>query len=306
MTDSGDCFVVLSGDGLFWDGHAWVREWQRARQFAGPVDPSAECESLADQLRLAGTPCSVAYVPRAKIAPVQPPHLRPRRQRPRRENLPADPPPPAKVNLDVNDLHLGVDRLHHDPDGVHQLADAGLGDAPTLGCVEQRQRLWHRASDFVRLVLASSSSVATPLPSALSPAAATIPVCTEGNRSGSVAGSFCCVSSIVMRSPSPITSLERSLTRRSVSLASSPGGSTSSAFSSPSARTTPASKGSYWIAPPSVLCCQGLTYLYVSPFALMRNVPTEQRSRLTASYRMPVNRFASPSPGRPQPEIAPS
>ncbi len=65
----GGCFVVLSEYGRFWDGQEWVREWERARQFSGPFDPSAECERLVHELRRSlGVGCNVAYIPRPKVA----------------------------------------------------------------------------------------------------------------------------------------------------------------------------------------------------------------------------------------------
>lgn len=66
--DKGDCFVVLSENGHYWNGEGWVQKWQEARQFDGPSDPSAECELLADDMRRLGCRCSVAYIPRTKIA----------------------------------------------------------------------------------------------------------------------------------------------------------------------------------------------------------------------------------------------
>jgi hypothetical protein len=64
----GDCFVVLSEGGHFWDGEKWVEKWQEARRFDGPVDPSTPCEALANSLKQRGVRCSVAYIPRAEIA----------------------------------------------------------------------------------------------------------------------------------------------------------------------------------------------------------------------------------------------
>ena len=133
---AGDCFVAMSADCQFWDGQAWVPDWRAAVQFADPLDPFTPCERLVDELCHAGTPCSVAYVPRAKVAPAKLPRARPRRQRSQRKDYAGHPPPAPEVNLDVNDLRLGVDRLDHDPDGVHELADAGLADSPSLGSVE--------------------------------------------------------------------------------------------------------------------------------------------------------------------------
>jgi hypothetical protein len=67
LSVAGDCFVVWSAEGLFWDGEGWVPEWQRARQFGGPVDPFPEAQELADLLRAGGTPCNVAYIHRTKV-----------------------------------------------------------------------------------------------------------------------------------------------------------------------------------------------------------------------------------------------
>ena len=75
----GGCFVVLSEEGLFWDGQRWVPDWPSALKFAGPNDPSAECQALADALRLAlGLACNVCYIPRAKVAGGQVPDPKPR------------------------------------------------------------------------------------------------------------------------------------------------------------------------------------------------------------------------------------
>ncbi len=64
----GDCFVVLSADGRFWDGKAWTDRLAQACRFDGPIDPSTACERLAIQLKDRGFPCSVAYIPRAEVA----------------------------------------------------------------------------------------------------------------------------------------------------------------------------------------------------------------------------------------------
>ena len=65
MSDAGDCFVVLSGQGLFWDGQAWVRDWRAARQFTAPPldDPWLACKRLCIQLRASlGCYCVPAFI----------------------------------------------------------------------------------------------------------------------------------------------------------------------------------------------------------------------------------------------------
>jgi hypothetical protein len=64
---TGDCFVILASNGLYWDGYRRVAHWEQAQRFAGPDDPRAEAQVLADQLRRAGRPCNVAYIPRPKV-----------------------------------------------------------------------------------------------------------------------------------------------------------------------------------------------------------------------------------------------
>jgi hypothetical protein len=61
----GDCFVVLSTDGLYWDGEQWVGDWRAARQFATPplADPWLACERLCVKLRASlGCRCDPAYI----------------------------------------------------------------------------------------------------------------------------------------------------------------------------------------------------------------------------------------------------
>src|SRR5262249_38324723 len=74
--EPGDYFVILSPDWLYWDGQAWVRDRRLALRFAGPVDPSAEAQRVADGLRQGSQPCNVAYVPAAKVAAGQVPEPR--------------------------------------------------------------------------------------------------------------------------------------------------------------------------------------------------------------------------------------
>lgn len=64
---SGDCFVLLSPEGLYFDGRGWTEKWQQAQQYAMPVDPSERCEVAARLLHGFGLPCEVAYIPRSKI-----------------------------------------------------------------------------------------------------------------------------------------------------------------------------------------------------------------------------------------------
>lgn len=63
----GGCFVVQRGDGLFWDGKAWVEDWADAMQFTGADDPWARADELLTELSRSGKVCGlgVAYVPRA-------------------------------------------------------------------------------------------------------------------------------------------------------------------------------------------------------------------------------------------------
>lgn len=76
MSYVGGCFVVVSGDGLLWDGEGWVRDWQDAKQFAGLGDPWADCKALADEVRThLGVRCAVAYIPRTKITVFDVPSL---------------------------------------------------------------------------------------------------------------------------------------------------------------------------------------------------------------------------------------
>jgi hypothetical protein len=64
----GDCFVICSDQGLFWDGSGWTPEWKRALPFRGPVDPSAPAQELSDELRhRLGVVCNVAYIPGSEI-----------------------------------------------------------------------------------------------------------------------------------------------------------------------------------------------------------------------------------------------
>lgn len=60
----GDCFVVVSTEGLFWDGSAWVPRWQDALQFVDAIDPYRPCDALVERLRGLGAACNVAYVPK--------------------------------------------------------------------------------------------------------------------------------------------------------------------------------------------------------------------------------------------------
>jgi hypothetical protein len=84
MSNVGGCFVVLSRDGLFWNGQAWVPNWEEARQFAGPFDPYEDCLAEANALRAQGVARGVAYVPRAEVAPIKEP--RPEADRKPRRN----------------------------------------------------------------------------------------------------------------------------------------------------------------------------------------------------------------------------
>lgn len=65
---TGDCFVILSPEGRYFNGRDWEEKWQQARQYAMPVEPSERCEVEANLLRGFGLPCEVAYIPRSKIA----------------------------------------------------------------------------------------------------------------------------------------------------------------------------------------------------------------------------------------------
>jgi hypothetical protein len=76
----GDCFVVLSAEGLYWTGSEWVPDWQRGQQFADPVDPFSPCEALAAELRAGGIACNPAYVPAAKVYVAKAPNRRSGRQ----------------------------------------------------------------------------------------------------------------------------------------------------------------------------------------------------------------------------------
>lgn len=65
----GDFFCLLRPDGFYWTGTGWAWRWQQARRFAGPVDPSADADRLADKLRRGlGVRVNVAYVPCSKVA----------------------------------------------------------------------------------------------------------------------------------------------------------------------------------------------------------------------------------------------
>ena len=55
-------FVVLSADGLFWDGEFWTPRRLMARRFSG-VGAYADCALAVPCLRRLGVRCSVAYLP---------------------------------------------------------------------------------------------------------------------------------------------------------------------------------------------------------------------------------------------------
>ena len=59
----GDCFVVLSSRGLFWDGEGWGGR-EQARAFRGGPDAYADCALAVSCLRKLGVACNVAYLPR--------------------------------------------------------------------------------------------------------------------------------------------------------------------------------------------------------------------------------------------------
>lgn len=67
----GDCFVVHSLDGSFWNGRKWVEKWQEALQFGGPLDPFTPCDALAARLRSRGFACDPAYIPKVVDAKVR-------------------------------------------------------------------------------------------------------------------------------------------------------------------------------------------------------------------------------------------
>ena len=67
---SGGCFVVLSAEGLFWDGGGWVRDGARARGFSEGPDAYADCALAASCLRRLGHLCNVAYLPKVDRRPV--------------------------------------------------------------------------------------------------------------------------------------------------------------------------------------------------------------------------------------------
>ncbi len=79
---SGDVFVVLSGDGLFWDGRGWTGDWDAAVKFIPGVlcDPWLECHRLCVELRFQGWRAVPAYVAGSEVRffkrPYrQPPHV---------------------------------------------------------------------------------------------------------------------------------------------------------------------------------------------------------------------------------------
>lgn len=66
-------FVVQSADGFFWDGTQWVPNPESAKRFDSGTDPWADCHGAAEELRLSGHACGVAYLPRNVRRPTQVP-----------------------------------------------------------------------------------------------------------------------------------------------------------------------------------------------------------------------------------------
>jgi hypothetical protein len=67
----GDCFVIMSGTGLFWSGAEWVEKWAEALQFTSPPlrDPWLACHQAAESLEQStGLYCTVAFVPRRGVS----------------------------------------------------------------------------------------------------------------------------------------------------------------------------------------------------------------------------------------------
>ena len=64
-----DCFVVLSTDGLFWDGQSWVTDWRAARHFTAPplADPWLDCYRLCLDLSAGCVPAFFA-APEVRVA----------------------------------------------------------------------------------------------------------------------------------------------------------------------------------------------------------------------------------------------
>src|SRR5262245_49002670 len=65
----GNCFVVISGEGRYWDGSGWVDRWEDAQQFSFPdPDPWLSCENLCVGLReRLGVYCAVAHISRPEV-----------------------------------------------------------------------------------------------------------------------------------------------------------------------------------------------------------------------------------------------
>lgn len=62
----GDCFVVLSEKGCYWDGNGWVADEERAQRFicSERADAWKDCEDLRQRLmRETGLVCFPLYLP---------------------------------------------------------------------------------------------------------------------------------------------------------------------------------------------------------------------------------------------------
>jgi hypothetical protein len=71
--DGSNCFVVISGEGLYWSGEGWVSGWQDALQFRFPdPDPWLSCHDLCVGLReRLGVYCTVAHISPAGLTPAR-------------------------------------------------------------------------------------------------------------------------------------------------------------------------------------------------------------------------------------------
>lgn len=76
LAPHGDCFVVLSEDGLYWGAKDWTSKSDEAQRFAGPLDAYSKCAALARDLRdRLGIACNVAYIPSSEVSTAKIPRL---------------------------------------------------------------------------------------------------------------------------------------------------------------------------------------------------------------------------------------